>query len=287
MANLPEISEFTAGIFQLETSTPALGGVNGPANSQAKALANRTLWLKEQIEAMGGGGQAARYDGDMVALTAPGFYNIGSGATNKPVAGTGMALVIGRDNVPEAAGDNVTVQVFVDAVTGALYIQVIIGGTVTAAWAKQIDEGEFDNFKAGFVGQVATFAQSTAPTGWIKCNGAAVSRTLYPDLFAAIGTTYGAGNGSTTFNVPDMRGEFARGWDDGRGVDTGRAIGTAQSEMVGPHDHPYNDNNDIVIDEGAQSTQTVKTGTLAATSGANSGTENRPRNIALNYCIKY
>jgi microcystin-dependent protein len=82
------------------------------------------------------------------------------------------------------------------------------------------------------VGEVCFFGMSTAPAGFLKANGAAVSRTTYADLFAAIGTTYGTGDGSTTFNLPDMRGEFPRGWDDGRGVDSGRAIGAAQLDQM-------------------------------------------------------
>ena len=77
-------------------------------------------------------------------------------------------------------------------------------------------------------GTVAHFAANSAPAGWLKANGAAISRSAYAGLFAAIGTTYGAGDGSSTFNVPDLRGEFLRGLDDGRGVDSGRGIGTAQ-----------------------------------------------------------
>ena len=72
---------------------------------------------------------------------------------------------------------------------------------------------------SSIVGTVAFFARSSAPTGWLKCNGAAVSRTDYEDLFDSIGTTYGSGDGSTTFNLPDLRGEFLRCWDDGRGID--------------------------------------------------------------------
>ncbi|WPU63776.1 phage tail protein [Peredibacter starrii] len=86
-------------------------------------------------------------------------------------------------------------------------------------------------------GQVATYAMSTCPSGWIKANGAAVSRTTYAGLFAAVGTTWGAGDGSTTFNLPDLRGEFVRGWDDGRGVDTGRAIASAQADDYKSHNH--------------------------------------------------
>jgi len=86
-------------------------------------------------------------------------------------------------------------------------------------------------------GLVASFARSAAPTGWLKANGAAVSRTAYADLFAAIGTTYGAGDGFNTFNLPDLRGEFIRGWDDGRGVDGGRALGSSQAGAVQSHTH--------------------------------------------------
>lgn len=63
----------------------------------------------------------------------------------------------------------------------------------------------------GMAGQVIMYAGSTAPTGWLLCNGSAVSRTTYATLFAVIGTTFGAGDGSTTFNLPDFRDRFAVG----------------------------------------------------------------------------
>ena len=86
-------------------------------------------------------------------------------------------------------------------------------------------------------GTVMHFAASTPPPGWLVCNGAAVSRSTYAALFLAVGTTYGAGDGSTTFNLPDLRGEFLRGWDAGRGVDSGRGIGTGQSHSFAAHQH--------------------------------------------------
>jgi microcystin-dependent protein len=86
-------------------------------------------------------------------------------------------------------------------------------------------------------GMVAAFAMSWAPQGWLKCNGAAVSRNTYAQLFAWLGTHYGAGDGSTTFNLPDMRGLFPRGWDDGRGLDPGRAFGVYQDMMIHSHAH--------------------------------------------------
>ena len=142
------------------------------------------------------------------------------------------------------------------------------------------------------IGQVCFFAMTTAPAGFIKCNGAAVSRTTYADLFSAIGVTYGAGDGSTTFNLPDMRGEFPRGWDDGRGVDSGRAIGTAQDDMIKNHWHPSTSSDD------PYSYGYYQGGTLTSSSGRSSTNygasskldtypETRPRNVSLLACIKF
>lgn len=71
-------------------------------------------------------------------------------------------------------------------------------------------------------GALMPFAGSAAPTGWLLCAGQAVSRSTYADLFAAIGTTYGTGDGSTTFNLPDLRGRIPVGLDNMNGVDAGR-----------------------------------------------------------------
>ena len=163
---------------------------------------------------------------------------------------------------------------------------------------------------AGYPGQVAFFAMSTPPTGWLKANGAAVSRTTYANLFAVVGTTYGAGDGSTTFNVPDLRGEFLRGWDDARGVDSGRAIASSQSsanlshthtgttDSSGAHTHStniseYTDGSGSVSPSGQAAGPTAVTTSSAGahthtfTTGSSGGTEARPRNIALLACIQH
>ena len=161
------------------------------------------------------------------------------------------------------------------------------------------------------VGEVAFFARATPPSGWLKANGAAVSRTTYAALFAAIGTTFGAGDGRSTFNLPDLRGEFVRGLDDGRNIDGGRRLGTAQGDAI------RNITGAFDTSKGSWAQQFVD---FAETSGAfdlirgnkqwtgdpNNGgnnlptgfkfdasrvvptaNENRPRNIALLACIKY
>lgn len=86
-------------------------------------------------------------------------------------------------------------------------------------------------------GMVCGFAMNTAPEGWVKCNFAALSRTAFAKLFARIGTTFGPGDGVTTFNVPDARGLFFRAWDDGRGIDPGRVFGTFQDMLLQSHAH--------------------------------------------------
>ena len=78
-------------------------------------------------------------------------------------------------------------------------------------------------------GIIHAYAGSTAPDGYLMCDGSAVSRTTYAALFAAIGTTYGAGNGSTTFNLPDLQGRFPLGAGAGDGL-TARTVGQKDGE---------------------------------------------------------
>jgi microcystin-dependent protein len=151
-------------------------------------------------------------------------------------------------------------------------------------------------------GSVFTMATTTVPSGYLECDGAAVSRTTYADLFAAIGTTWGSGNGSSTFNVPDLRGEFVRGWDNGRGVDSSRSFATSQGDAITDHTHKVRsegesggdgsnlrntdpDNNAPTRTGGFNN---YVTGVDAFISGSSTvtATETRPRNIAMMYVIK-
>lgn len=165
-------------------------------------------------------------------------------------------------------------------------------------------------------GTVAYLGMSNAPVGWLKANGAAISRTVYADLFAAIGTTFGPGDGSSTFNLPDLRGEFVRGHDDGRGVDAGRVFGSWQNSDNKSHNHTGSTSSDGWHDHSVPgyfaSTYTVYDGDLDGSSRATgydkttvgggtygngthahsfttavSGTDAKPRNVAMLACIKY
>jgi microcystin-dependent protein len=169
-------------------------------------------------------------------------------------------------------------------------------------------------------GAIVFFTSNTAPTGWLKANGSEVSRTMYTDLFAAIGTTFGSGDGDKTFNLPDLRGEFIRGWSHGREVDKGRAFGSFQwgsdipmAGYVGGHTdaaiadayrdrwvfagNTFDDGMERNVSPGETRGGTTfpqhKAVFAPATSGLTSITSwnvwkgTRPRNVALLACIKY
>lgn len=154
---------------------------------------------------------------------------------------------------------------------------------------------------SGQPSEIRYFARSTAPTGFLKANGAEVNRIAYAALFAAIGTTFGIGNGTTTFNLPDLRGEFLRGWDDGRGVDAGRTIGSSQADALRAHNHAitafdttdlrafaWNEGNGdhiVSADNAELAYGTLRTSRYATQNST--GTETRPRNVAMLACIKF
>lgn len=136
------------------------------------------------------------------------------------------------------------------------------------------------------VGQICLFPVTTAPAGFLKANGANVSRTTYAKLFARIGTTFGAGDGWSTFTLPDLRGEFIRGWDDGRGVDVGRLLGSWQAGQMPYHTHSITSSSSGGND-GFEGTANSGASQSGGAGGTENGSENRPRNLALLACIKY
>lgn len=184
------------------------------------------------------------------------------------------------------------------AAANASYITANAGYTTANAAYSQANT-------ASTAGKVDFFAKNSAPTGWLKANGAAVSRVTYADLFTAIGTTFGAGNGSTTFNLPDLRGYFIRGWVDDGTVDSGRSFGSTQTDAFQGHKHTASNNlayqlgadgvidgvsNVVANDASYASMQSLMSAT-PVTDGTNgtprTATETRPVNVALLACIKY
>ncbi|MEN9658410.1 MAG: hypothetical protein RL571_1875 [Pseudomonadota bacterium] len=169
-------------------------------------------------------------------------------------------------------------------------------------------------------GEVFSHAGATPPAGALLCNGALISRTAYANLFVAIGISYGAGDGVSTFAIPDLRGEFPRFADAGRGVDSARVVGSAQAGQNALHWHnplvlrypnsaaPVLGNDPLIANPNRVTSQTpgliaFQHANYGVGSGyterdelkegeypnmtRNGGNESRPRNIALLPCIYY
>ena len=178
-----------------------------------------------------------------------------------------------------------------------------LGGNPSSYFAPAADltalEDEVASHAPINTGDIIVRPVNSIPTGFLECDGSAIDRTAYADLFAVIGETYGIGDGSTTFELPDLRGEFIRGWDNGRGVDVGRTVGSSQLDAFQGHTFNIAGGAGLGADGlavGSGSTTVARYTDLAAlayidTDGSN-GTpritnETRPRNIAMMYCIKY
>ena len=121
------------------------------------------------------------------------------------------------------------------------------------------------------IGTVKEFAGSSAPTKWLICNGTAISRTIYADLFALIGTTYGAGDGSTTFNIPDFQGRSPKGVGTSNGgtdvthVAESITLGLKQNDRTQGHIH-----NEVTT-AGANKTVVSTVGTGSIKNGIRAG----------------
>jgi len=159
------------------------------------------------------------------------------------------------------------------------------------------------------IGTIITFAGSApsgpyVPSGFLHANGATISRTVYSALFSAIRDVFGAGDGTTTFNIPDLRGEFIRGWDNGRGIDAGRTFGSTQGDAFQNITSTVGISRDMTTGGTGAFSQTPVSSQLAGSgsvgsqpfrtdfdasnaSGVRTAAETRPHNIALLHCIKY
>ncbi|WP_449439567.1 phage tail-collar fiber domain-containing protein [Pseudomonas migulae] len=145
------------------------------------------------------------------------------------------------------------------------------------------------------IGALVAFPKAAVTPGFLELDGSLQSAATYPDLFAYLGTTFNTGGeGAGYFRLPESRGEFLRGWDHGRGVDAGRALGSYQADEFKKHRHPQYE-----YDSGGNATP-IPDGSFAYDLNANitvgydrtaligyaGGNETRPRNVAVMWCIK-
>lgn len=228
-------------------------------------------WVQFDPVAAGIGVTSMPTIADMDAHTLTGMFRAAGAATGNPTPGQGFRFL----HLP-GPGTSGASQIGVSESSGRLFWRNRSGG----AW------GSWTEVTGGpEPGDILMVGGQTLPARRLWCDGAAYSRTTYADLFARIGTRYGAGNGSTTFNVPDFRGEFPRGWDNGRGIDPGRVLGSWQAQELQSHTHQAAGTASMSGTFAAGQTM-LSTGTGYPTAAAG-GSETRPRNLAVNFCIVF
>ena len=169
----------------------------------------------------------------------------------------------------------------------------VLGQFIANAELDALDDGDVDGLVAKLATAITTnlglgegsalpvgvpvpWPSVTPPTGWLKCNGAAFSAEEYPELAKVYPTN----------KLPDLRGEFIRGWDDGRGIDSGRTLLSAQDGSIEAHGHDYN--GVIYTSSGPSRANTTDAGHRAYSGFTSSygGSETRPRNIAFNFIVR-
>lgn len=324
-----EFSALDSPVFTGDPRAPT-----APVGDNDTSIAN-TAFVQAALAAFGIGTPISLAVADLDNLVLGGFYRASPGTKNAP-APANMSVLVS----PYNSGGCLQIASVLSGTTSAakLYFRTqaagnwsawkelvttespALSGNPTAPTAEPGDSsstiattGFVRSAVGNMVGMVAHFAMAAPPDGWLKRNGAAVSRTTYAALFRKIGTLYGAGDGSTTFNLPDSRGHFDRGWDDGRNIDTGRVLGsgqgsqnllhdhTATTDISGSHTHttiisldrgPGGDGNALYGDENYYGTTAQTTGAGGAhkhvvTVAASGGSEARPINTAFLPCIKY
>lgn len=168
----------------------------------------------------------------------------------------------------------------------SIELSKITGLEEALALKVNIAKNELKNFIVP-AGMIFINPSPVIPEGFFECNGAEVSREEYSELFKVIGTTYGKGDETTTFNLPDLRGEFVRGFDNGRGVDIDRTIGSFQEDEFKEHSHSLKESSGKAGPKGINSSYLNDQGNTTGAIDSSGGSETRPRNIAMVYCIKY
>jgi len=275
------------------------------SNIEAKADVSSPT-IDEKVKVTSSDGRVlVHIDGKSVGVTSIGINTTANTFTisNNNITFLGGVVASGISTLGNTVVGGGTTQLVVNGnarITGILTIgtsSVTIDGTTNTISGISSVTDDFGGYLTIPPGAVQFFARNTAPNGWIKANGANISRSTYSALFAGIGTVFGNGNGSTTFGIPDLRGEFPRGWDDGRGIDSGRAFGGAQAQTIESHQHGYHlqyrlggnagVNGDAICGSSYSQGPNNYNSISSQNTGNTGSTETRPRNIALLACIKY
>jgi microcystin-dependent protein len=187
---------------------------------------------------------------------------------------------------------DINAPLWIDKATGAVNIKNLNVGAIKNI----IDSGDggggggTSNANRNYIppGAIMMFPSMTIPEGWLECNGSEQLISNYRELHGVIQQTYKTNSGldtTTKFQLPDLRGMFVRGWDNGRGVDVGRNLGTSQDDELKSHAHTWSAGSSDSTGPSPGSAGDIIVNNF--TTNSVGGTETRPKNIALVYCIKW
>ena len=298
MANISELEQYDESVPEVAVDQPVAGGVSGPVNLLGKALANRTKWLKAQAGILSSAVAALEAligttNMDDVLKKAQNLSDVPDKAAARINLGVAAsehnhdsnylnktANLSDVDNANTARGNlGVSDFHFVNSPPGAelgkngdIAVQEITNATPimykrqSNIWVPVVNSQNTE-----IPGVFKWFTGATVPNGYLKCNGQAVNRSTYAALFAAISTRYGLGNGSTTFNIPDVRGNAIRGYDEGRGIDTGRALGSEQDSQNKGHVHALSGGLAVAAGGHSHTASTGAAGTHGHSASADAG----------------
>ena len=223
MANLTLTRQWVENIYQLETSDPVMGGPDGIDNRQAKELGARTNWLKDQVDTINQDCTGYAHKASPVFTGIPTAPTAALGTNNTQIATTefvktAIAALVGS---APAALDTL------EELARALANDANLKATLLAEIGKKANATDFNALHDLFIGIPIPYPLSTVPTGCLAMNGQRFDTRRYPKL----AQKYLSGV------LPDLRGEFIRGWDNGRNVDIARGLLTYQADALQDHVH--------------------------------------------------
>lgn len=225
MANLTLTRQWVENIYQLETSDPVMGGPDGIDNRQAKELGARTNYLKDQVDGINQDRTGYAPKASPAFTGVPTAPTANPNTNNTQIATTAFVKTAVANLVGSAPAALDTLEELARALAGDANLKA----TLLAEIGKKANATDFNTLHDLFIGIPIPYPLSTVPTGCLAMNGQRFDTRRYPKL----AQKYPSGQ------LPDLRGEFIRGWDNGRGVDAGRGMLSVQSDEIKSHNHKF------------------------------------------------
>ena len=225
MGKITEQQQWEEDIYLIEKQDKVLGGELGVINIQAKQLANRTKYLKGQVDTINQDRTGYAPKASPAFTGVPTAPTANPNTNNTQIATTAFVKTAVANLVGSAPAALDTLEELARALAGDANLKA----TLLAEIGKKANATDFNALHDLFIGIPIPYPLSSVPTGCLAMNGQRFDTRRYPKL----AQKYPLGQ------LPDLRGEFIRGWDNGRGVDVGRSVLETQTDLVGSHKHRF------------------------------------------------